>query len=145
MKFKCTKCNKKRKESDFAWKNKSKGIKHKSCKECAKKASSDHYAKNKTYYIKKASRFRKKNQEENRSKLKDYLSKHHCIDCGESDPVVLQFDHVRGNKSENISTMFRQNAPWKHIEKEIHKCDVRCANCHARKTAKTNNHYKLLW
>jgi hypothetical protein len=29
------------------------------------------------------------------------------------------------------------------VKNEIEKCDVRCANCHRRKTAKDFNWYKL--
>ena len=45
--------------------------------------------------------------------LLDYLSAAPCVDCGERDPVVLDFDHV---------------GP------EIARCEVRCANCHRRRT-----------
>lgn len=62
----------------------------------------------------------------------DYLSCHPCIDCGEKDPIVLEFDH-KENKKYNISEM--TNLSIECIESEINKCEVRCANCHRRKTA----------
>lgn len=67
-----------------------------------------------------------------------YLQHHKCVEptCPESDPVVLQFDHVRGKKRCSISALVHVGAPWTEIQEEIEKCDVRCANCHQRRHAK---------
>lgn len=67
--------------------------------------------------------------------IQHYLEEHPCVDCGEGDPVVLEFDHVRGAKVTNVSDL-RRRRPWdiRGILAEIAKCDVRCANCHRRKT-----------
>lgn len=63
--------------------------------------------------------------------LKWYLESHPCADCGESDPIVLQFDHVRGTKVKNVTSMTNSKAgAWRELE----KCDVVCANCHVRRT-----------
>lgn len=64
----------------------------------------------------------------------DYLREHPCVDCGEADPVVLEFDHVRGEKFATIARM-AQGFSLAKVRAEIAKCDVRCANCHRRKTA----------
>ncbi len=67
--------------------------------------------------------------------LLGYLSNKKCIDCGEGDPVVLDFDHRKqSNKFKNISRMLSGHYSWESILKEIEKCDIRCANCHRRKT-----------
>jgi hypothetical protein len=71
----------------------------------------------------------------------DYLKEHPCIECGESDPVVLEFDHIR-DKVANISVMMRNNNSIETISEEIAKCEVRCANCHRRKTAIQLGFYK---
>lgn len=74
---------------------------------------------------------------QNKRKVFDYLEDHPCIDCGESNPVVLDFDHRdSNNKRENISSLVRSHrCSWKTIYEEILKCDVRCANCHRIRTA----------
>ena len=68
---------------------------------------------------------------ENRNKAKKYLKSHPCVDCGEDNWIVLDFDHVRGKKKNNVKTMCGARCySWKTILKEIKKCEVRCANCH---------------
>jgi hypothetical protein len=58
-----------------------------------------------------------------------------CVDCPERDVVVLQFDHVRGEKIGNIAHMMRNGVRWDRFVAEIAKCEVVCANCHCRRTA----------
>lgn len=71
-----------------------------------------------------------------------YLAAHPCVDCGESDPVVLEFDHVRGVKEFNISCAVQCGYGMHRINLEIAKCEIRCCNCHRRVTAKRGNWYK---
>lgn len=67
-------------------------------------------------------------------RIVEYLTTHPCIDCGERDPLVLQFDHVTGAKTAAVTAMIHL-ANWDRIVGEIAKCVVRCANCHHRKTS----------
>jgi hypothetical protein len=64
-----------------------------------------------------------------------------CADCGERDPVVLEFDH-RDGKRGNVSTM-TQWASLQTLRSEIEKCDVRCVNCHRRRTLRAVESYRL--
>lgn len=72
----------------------------------------------------------------NRELIRKHLLAHPCIDCGENDIIVLQFDHIDpATKVDDICRMVWSLRPVKEIENEIAKCEVRCANCHMRRTA----------
>jgi hypothetical protein len=71
----------------------------------------------------------------NRDKLWDLLTRSACTDCGETDPLVLEFDHRDPAEKEfQVTQMFHYN--WSLIQTEIDKCDVVCCNCHRRRTNK---------
>lgn len=55
-----------------------------------------------------------------------------CVDCGNKNLTVLDFDH-QGDKKQNVSAMRQES--FAAIEAEIAKCEVRCANCHRIATA----------
>jgi len=74
----------------------------------------------------------------------EYLKTHPCVDCSETDVVVLDFDHVRGEKRNDISKMIRDGLSVESVRQEISKCEVRCANDHRRKTAKDFGFYRHL-
>ena len=98
------------------------------------------YAKN--YYAENGAKMRKVTAEAQALRRQlaqeyviDYLSKHPCIDCGEDDIIVLEFDHVdRATKEFNVSKAVRDGTKLPRLIEEINKCVVRCANCHRRKT-----------
>lgn len=64
-----------------------------------------------------------------------------CVDCGIDDPIVLDFDHVRGVKEFSISDAIRTNKSYERITAEIQKCEIRCANCHRKRHAHVNKWY----
>jgi hypothetical protein len=65
----------------------------------------------------------------------EYKLAHPCVDCGEADPIVLEFDHRPGTLKCFAVSMGRYMARAL-VLKEMEKCDVRCANCHRRMTVK---------
>ena len=71
-------------------------------------------------------------REEARQYVISYLLTQPCVDCGEKDSLVLTFDHVRGEKRMNIAELVNRGYLVEVIQKEIEKCEVRCANCHMK-------------
>ena len=70
-----------------------------------------------------------------RSELLNFLSTKKCVDCGENDPIVFEFDHKDPSiKFKPISKMLSGHYSWNSLLKEIEKCEIRCANCHRRKS-----------
>lgn len=74
-----------------------------------------------------------------------YFQEHPCMDCGETDPLVLDFDHIDPKtKVNNISKLINSNHTIEILIDEIAKCEVRCSNCHRRKTARDFGSYRLI-
>lgn len=135
MKKICSVCGQERDvELDFGWRHKDRGIRHTRCKFCQSQVSKRHYKNNKQSYFDRARMRDALIIENNQKKLANYLSCHPCVDCGQTNIRVLEFDHVRGNKANNIARMIGEGFSWPTIEAEIAKCEVRCANCHRIKT-----------
>ena len=64
-----------------------------------------------------------------------YLRGAMCLDCGESDLVVLDFDHI-GPKRGTVISLALQEHSIDSLMQEIDECAVRCANCHRRQTVR---------
>ncbi len=56
-----------------------------------------------------------------------------CAQCGENHPATLQFHHRDPQKKEfNLSEAVREGYSIERIKREVAKCTVLCANCHAK-------------
>lgn len=137
---KCSTCKNMKPTKEFAFKNKAKNIRHARCKICQCKVCKIHYQKNKQKYIQKAKRNNLIYNKKIRDYIWDYLLKHPCVDCGETNPIVLEFDHVREKKEFEIAN--RRITCLKRLKSEVNKCEIRCANCHRKKTAKERGYWK---
>jgi hypothetical protein len=69
-----------------------------------------------------------------RAVVVDHLARHPCVDCGERDVAVLEFDHVEA-KTQDVAFLISHGASPERLSEEIARCEVRCANCHRRVTA----------
>lgn len=102
----------------------------------------------KDWYLRNADRMKElgftwmqQNRVRQRQLVIDYFSEHPCTDCGEPDPTVLEFHHVRGVKKYNVGSIANGSHSDKLLFEEIAKCIVLCANCHRRRTAKVQGWY----
>lgn len=138
----CTHCKQSKENSEFGFKYKSRNILKSHCKTCSRAYIQNHYYNNREYYLLKAKKRNEKIRLVLRRYMWDYLKAHPCVDCGEKDPVVLEFDHFR-DKLTAVSGLIRY-ASLSTLQNEIEKCEIRCANCHRRKTAIQFGWYKNL-
>jgi hypothetical protein len=73
--------------------------------------------------------------------IDEYLKTHPCVDCGESHPATLEFDHRDPSKKRYAIGSGRGSGILpKSLMKEMEKCDVRCANCHRKRHAREYGH-----
>ncbi len=132
----CTNCNQCQELDNFAFKNKAKGTRQSWCKVCQRAyAKSDYLAKT-DYYKAKNAISRSTIIKRNKNFINGYLKTHPCVECGETDIEILQFDHVemllkRGGRVPNFIT-----GSLEKLIIEIEKCEVRCVKCHTRRTRK---------
>ena len=98
-----------------------------------REASRRHYAKHRERVIASAKKYSKIARDRIRAYITTHLKTNPCVDCGETDAIVLEFDHVT-SKDFNISDAARKGVSMKKLRDEIAKCEVRCSNCHRRKT-----------
>ena len=112
------------------------------CKDCKKSYNAAYYEKTKDRHNPGRAARRERAKNEARQHVFEYLATHPCVDCGETDVVVLDFDH-RGDKTEEINAMIVAEKRWPLILAEIAKCEVVCSNDHRRRTAKAFGWYRL--
>jgi hypothetical protein len=136
----CGRCGKVKPVEEFAWRRKGKGQRHNYCRPCHAEYHREHYLANRRKYIDMAKKRAQEVAQERYTFLIEYFRSNPCTDCGESDPVVLEFDHL-GDKKFNIAKGIRDRS-WESLLAEIARCEVVCANCHRRRTADRAGHVR---
>lgn len=118
--------------NEFA--DKGPGKKQARCRECHNEQVRDHYRTKTDYYKGKTQRRR----QENSDWFKEFKGKLRCNRCPEDHPACLQFHHTDPSLKE-IGLAVAVNRGWsiQRILEEASKCEVLCANCHAKE------HYRL--
>jgi L-lysine 2,3-aminomutase len=104
------------------------------CRSCRSAYHRRHYLANKRQYIAHAAKSKKRQRIKRTRLILEFFATHPCVDCGETDPVVLEFDHLHDKAFE--VTQGLEWRSWQRILEEIEKCEVVCANCHRRRTAR---------
>jgi hypothetical protein len=107
------------------------------CKPCMSLYCRHHYVNNSEAHNARRSEARKLYRKRNRAYVVEHLRTHPCVDCGEPDPVVLEFDHVDPKSKEfSMAYLSRTGCPLDQLKREMAKCVVRCVQCHRRRTAR---------
>ena len=104
------------------------------CRPCRRVYGRAHYQAHRRRYIEKAGQRRRLRRRVRAEFFIEYFASHPCVDCGETDPVVLEFDHI-GEKEFDVAYGFERFG-WERILREMAKCEVVCANCHRRRTCR---------
>ncbi len=131
----CIDCQEEKPLDHFVWKNKLKDQRNARCKVCLPKYRRKQYLATKDAHLTRTKKYKDKlNQFVRSTKEKP------CTDCKIQYPwYVMQFDHL----ADKAFTISRLNASWENIVKEIDKCEIVCANCHAIRTYKRRNNLPL--
>jgi hypothetical protein len=108
------------------------------CRECFR----EYFRARGDLHRKQTHEAQRRRRREARAVLAKHLSVHPCVVCGESDPVVLEFDHL-GPKRGNVSFLAGGGLSAKALLREIAVCEVVCANCHRRRTASNDGSWRL--
>lgn len=140
--YPCRKCGKLKAASEFPTRGKGSLRLQSWCKDCSAAYKAERHLR---FHEREMARIRR-NQAlviaAHRERIAQYLAEHPCVDCGETDLVVLEFDHLR-DKKWDVSRMVAMGLRWELILEEIAKCEVRCANDHRRATKKRRDEIRL--
>lgn len=105
------------------------------CRACNRAQARKYYARDREAHIAVVVARKAKVREAVLEAVGRYLLSHPCVDCGESDIRVLDFDHrFSGGKEAEVMRLAQHGYSFDRVMAEIAKCDVRCRNCHAKVT-----------
>lgn len=127
----CRGCNTEKSLDEFGKNSSKKDGRQTQCKDCRNRYAASWYKDNSELHKQRVAPAKKRALDRNRAALWGILEEAICEDCGESDPLVLEFDHTN-EKDAGVSTLHSGSLP--RMLDEIKKCDIVCANCHRKRT-----------
>lgn len=90
------------------------------------KSNKKYYQKNKDIILKEL-----KNKEfEKKEIIYAHLQGKCCVDCGNTDIRVFEFDHIYGIKNNDINILLKAGRCKEKLILELEKCEIVCGNCH---------------
>jgi len=138
----CRVCSVSKALVEFALRDANTGRRQWICKACFTIYSRAYYEAHRPQYLMHKRRNLRRYRARNRAHVLEYLSGKGCIDCGEADAQVLEFDHIGGAKRDSIAQLVQDGVSIQVLDDELAKCAVRCANCHRRKTVRDLGWYR---
>ena len=135
----CTKCGVLQPIENFSKKGNSTSPR---CKKCIAEYFRNYYHSNpkRKEYIKSRTKENSKVAKEKAIEIILEVFSTGCVDCGEMDVRVLEFDH-QSDKEFNIASLINKNN-IEQLKTEILKCEVVCANHHRIRTAAQFNTWR---
>jgi hypothetical protein len=131
----CTSCKQSRPLTEYNVRRGSTDGLQNVCRDCNRARARRYYADNREAHIRVIVARKAVIRRSSLDAVGDYLSAHPCVDCGEADLRVLDFDHREDeSKTAEVMKLAQDGYSIARVTAEIAKCDVRCRNCHARVT-----------
>lgn len=90
----CVTCLQEKDETEFNFRYKALGIRHKTCRECHHKHQDNWYQSHKQQHLDNVHSRKRRVRNEAREWVYQYLLTHPCEQCREADPRVLEFHHT---------------------------------------------------
>lgn len=128
----CGSCKQSRPTSEFNRRSASWDGLQSICRDCNRSTARAYYARNRESHVRRIVAGKGERRMRALELVGRHLITHPCIDCGETDIRVLDFDHRDGaDKGDEVMRLAQGGHGLARIAAEIAKCDVRCRNCHA--------------
>lgn len=135
----CNRCKETKPVSEFNKKRES-GVQP-YCRPCQGEYQREYYESGRGAVLENIYGNRKKRKKDIRLFLGDYYATHPCVDCGETDITVLDFDHLL-EKNFGINKAIADVMSIDKIKAELENGEVRCSNCHRRITAERSRNWR---
>lgn len=135
----CNRCKTQKPISDFN-KKRASGVQP-YCKSCQGEYQRENYEKTRVSNLENIYENRKKRKNIIRLFLADFYTNNSCVDCGETDITVLDFDHLL-EKNFGINKALGDVMPLDRIKEELKNGEVRCSNCHRKITAERTRNWR---
>jgi hypothetical protein len=140
----CNRCREEKPLDEFRNRKASKDGKEAACKNCRQGYDNATYASSPDRKTNIAASNQKRRVERFKFII-DYLKSHPCVDCGQTDWQLLDFDHTNAeNKVDSIANMVSKVVPMTRLVAEIEKCVSRCLYCHRKRTIEQFGWYAWL-
>jgi hypothetical protein len=131
----CAHCKEFKAVEEFAYSNRLLGTRQKHCRRCMSQFNKTTYPRHTEEHKERVRKRKAARKEASKRYVWDYLSDHPCEICGQSDPRLLEFDHiVPKQKKHNVSELSSGGYSLETVKEEIDKCRVLCVVCHRLKT-----------
>ena len=135
----CNRCNTQKPLSEFN-KKRASGVQP-YCRPCQRDYQRENYENVRPSMLENIYENRRKRKTTIRLFLAEYYTANPCVDCGETDITVLDFDHLL-EKNFGINKAISDVIPIERIKAELEHGEVRCSNCHRKITAERTRNWR---